>query len=70
MMFMPLGRGVRWLLVSAVGVNLDEKLSRPVATQMLTFLFTDIDGSTAMLRRLRDAYDRVVADSQRLIRHA
>lgn len=34
---------------------------------MLTFLFTDIDGSTAMLRRLGYAYDGVLADYHRLI---
>ena len=32
-----------------------------MATQTLTFLFTDIEGSTAMLLRLGDAYAQVLA---------
>ena len=39
-----------------------------MATQTLTFLFTDIEGSTAMLQRLGDAYAGVLADHHRLIR--
>jgi predicted ATPase/class 3 adenylate cyclase/DNA-binding CsgD family transcriptional regulator len=39
-----------------------------VATQTHTFLFTDIEGSTAMLQRLGDAYAGVLADHHRLIR--
>ena len=42
----------------------------PVATQTLTFLFTDIEGSTAMLRRIGDGYAQVLADHHRLIRDA
>ena len=39
----------------------------PVET--LTFLFTDIEGSTALLRRLgEDAYAQVLADHHSLIR--
>ncbi len=41
-----------------------------MAAQTLTFLFTDIEGSTAMLQRLRDAYAQVLADHHRLIRDA
>ena len=41
-----------------------------LATQTLTFLFTDIEGSTAMLQRLGDAYAQVLADHHRLIRAA
>jgi class 3 adenylate cyclase len=41
-----------------------------VATQTLTFLFTDIEGSTAMVRRLGDAWPAVLADHHRLIRAA
>ena len=37
---------------------------------MFTFLFTDVEGSTAMLRRLGDAYAGVLADHHRLIRAA
>jgi predicted ATPase/class 3 adenylate cyclase len=41
-----------------------------VAAQTLTFLFTDIEGSTAMLKRLGDGYAQVLADHHRLIRGA
>jgi hypothetical protein len=36
-----------------------------VATQTLTFLFTDIEDSTAMAQRLGDAWARVLADHHR-----
>jgi predicted ATPase/class 3 adenylate cyclase/DNA-binding CsgD family transcriptional regulator len=39
-----------------------------VATKTHTFLFTDIEASTAMLQRLGDAYAGVLADHHRLIR--
>ena len=39
-----------------------------MATQTLTFLFTDIEGSTAMLRRLGETYAEVLADHRRIIR--
>src|SRR6516162_10293927 len=39
-----------------------------VATQTLTFLFTDIEGSAAVVQRLGDAYAGVVADHHRLVR--
>ena len=38
--------------------------------QTLTFLFTDIEGSTAMLLRLGDAYAQVLADHHQLVRAA
>ena len=41
-----------------------------MATQTLTFLFTDIEGSTAMVQRLGDAWAGVLADHHRLIRAA
>jgi len=41
-----------------------------VATQTLTFLFTDIEASTAMVQRLGDAWAGVLADHHRLIREA
>jgi predicted ATPase/class 3 adenylate cyclase len=42
-----------------------------VSVETLTFLFTDIEGSTALLRRLGDNdYGRVLADHQALIRAA
>ena len=39
-------------------------------TGTVTFLFTDVEGSTALLRRLRDRYADVLADHQRLLREA
>jgi hypothetical protein len=39
-------------------------------SRTLSFLFTDIEGSTAMLRRLGGAYAGVLADHRRLIREA
>jgi predicted ATPase/class 3 adenylate cyclase len=44
------------------------KALRPLATQTLTFLFTDIEGSTAMLRRLGDTYTEVLTAHHGLIR--
>jgi predicted ATPase/class 3 adenylate cyclase len=41
-----------------------------VATQTFTFLFTDIEGSTAMAARLGDARAGVLADHHRLVRAA
>ena len=39
-----------------------------LATQTLTFLFTDVEGSTALLMRLGDRYAEVLADHHQLIR--
>ncbi|MGO8960929.1 MAG: adenylate/guanylate cyclase domain-containing protein [Streptosporangiaceae bacterium] len=39
-----------------------------LAAQTLTFLFTDIEGSTSMVQRLRDAYADVLADHHRIVR--
>jgi YVTN family beta-propeller protein len=36
----------------------------------VTFLFTDIEGSTSMLKRLRDAYGEVLAEHERILRAA
>jgi YVTN family beta-propeller protein len=36
----------------------------------VTFLFTDIEGSTRLVRQLRDRYPAVLADHQRLLREA
>jgi predicted ATPase/class 3 adenylate cyclase len=59
------GSGVayRW----GVSRNPDESL-RPLATQTFTFLFTDIEGSTAMLRRLGETYTEVLTAHHELIR--
>src|ERR687885_2447582 len=47
--------------------------SRPMAdlpTGTVTLLFTDIEGSTQLLRRLGDAYPGVLGEHQRLLREA
>jgi class 3 adenylate cyclase len=40
----------------------------PVGT--VTFLFTDIEGSTQLLKQLRDGYGDVLAEHHRLLREA
>jgi predicted ATPase/class 3 adenylate cyclase len=55
-------------LVSAVVIG---RAFYAVPVETLTFLFTDIEGSTGLLRRLGDgAYARVLADHHALIRSA
>jgi DNA-binding NarL/FixJ family response regulator/class 3 adenylate cyclase len=39
-------------------------------TETLTFLFSDIEGSTALVRKLRDSYGTVFEDHNRLLRDA
>jgi hypothetical protein len=39
-------------------------------TGTVTFLFTDIEGSTALLKRFGERYGAVLADHQRIIRNA
>jgi DNA-binding NarL/FixJ family response regulator/class 3 adenylate cyclase len=39
-------------------------------TGTVTFLFSDVEGSTELLRRLRDGYADVMADHERLLRSA
>ena len=39
-------------------------------TTTLTFLFSDVEGSTALLRQLRDGYTAVMGDHERLLREA
>jgi DNA-binding NarL/FixJ family response regulator/class 3 adenylate cyclase len=46
-------------------VNPDES-----ATTTLTFLFSDVEGSTALLRQLRAGYTAVMGDHERLLRSA
>jgi DNA-binding NarL/FixJ family response regulator/class 3 adenylate cyclase len=46
-------------------VNLDE-----TGTTTLTFLFSDVEGSTALLRSLREGYTAVMGDHERLLRAA
>src|SRR5919109_5166205 len=36
----------------------------------VTFLFTDIEGSTSLVKELREGYVEVLADHQRLLRQA
>ena len=42
----------------------------PLPTGAVTFLFTDIEGSTRLVKQLRDRYADVLADHQRLLRDA
>ena len=39
-------------------------------TSTLTFLFSDVEGSTALLRKLRDGYGAVMSSHERLLRAA
>jgi class 3 adenylate cyclase len=36
----------------------------------ITFLFTDIEGSTQLLKQLRERYAEVLSEHQRLLRRA
>jgi class 3 adenylate cyclase len=48
-----------------------ERSLTPLSTVTLTFLFTDIEGSTALVRHLgEDSYARVLADHLGIIRSA
>ena len=42
--------------------------ARTLPTGTVTFLFTDIEDSTGLVRRLGDGYDRLLADVRRLLR--
>jgi class 3 adenylate cyclase len=56
-------------LLEAVGDALNRGgLQMPRGT--LTFMFTDIEGSTQLLRRLRDRYPGLISDHQRIVRAA
>ena len=48
----------------------DSPAARILPSGTVTFLFTDIEGSTALLQRLGDEYATVLADHHRLLRHA
>jgi class 3 adenylate cyclase len=43
---------------------------RDLPTGTLTFVFSDVEGSTMLLRQLRDRYGAVLAEHQRLLRDA
>ena len=45
-------------------------MSNGLPSGTVTFLFTDIEGSTRLLRRLGDAYETVLSRHQRLLREA
>src|SRR5919204_757066 len=40
------------------------------ATGTVTFLFSDVEGSTALLRKLRDGYGTVIGEHEQLLRAA
>ncbi|MDQ2941879.1 MAG: tetratricopeptide repeat protein [Chloroflexota bacterium] len=48
----------------------DSPPARTLPSGTVTFLFTDIEGSTALLQRLGDEYAILLADHHRLLRHA
>ena len=48
----------------------DSPRARTLPTGTVTFLFTDIEGSTALLQQLGDEYATILADHHRLLRHA
>ncbi len=48
----------------------DSSPRRTLPTGTVTFMFTDIEGSTALLQRMGDAYATVLADHHRLLRQA
>ena len=52
----------------ASGVSLPGMAELP--TGAVTFLFTDIEGSTRLVKQLRGRYDEVLAEHQRLLRAA
>ena len=45
-------------------------MARELPTGTVTFLFTDIEGSTRLVNRLRDGYARVMSEHQKLLRAA
>src|SRR5262245_20788737 len=47
----------------------DLHVSEP-ASATATFLFTDIEGSTALLKQLREQYAEMLADHHRILREA
>src|SRR5262249_3588804 len=62
----------RWVLGSLAGAD-----NRPWSRRMsglpsgaVTFLFTDIEGSTRLVKALRDRYPQVLAEHRRLVRAA
>jgi class 3 adenylate cyclase len=59
----------RVALVASPLVSDHVRIAEP-ATDSVTFLFTDIEGSTRLLDRLGDEYGDVLAEHQRLLRQA
>ena len=51
------------------GVTLTRGMAE-IPTGAVTFLFTDIEGSTRLVKQLRDRYGAVLVDHQRLLRAA
>ena len=61
-------RQAPWLGALTVEPVEQSSVRAPVGEVPLTFLFTDIEGSTELAARLRDAYGGVLADHHRIIR--
>ena len=45
-------------------------MTAQLPTGTVTFLFSDVEGSTELLRKLRDGYAEVMADHERLLNDA
>jgi serine/threonine-protein kinase len=66
-------REERYVSATALMDAVAEALGRratPIESGIVTFLFTDIEGSTRLLRHLRDRYPELVAEQQRVLRDA
>ena len=48
--------------------KLSDDATRELPEGTVTFLFTDIEGSTKLLRQLGDEYANVLADQRRILR--
>jgi YVTN family beta-propeller protein len=55
--------------MAVVGVTLSRRMT-DLPSGAITFLFTDIEGSTRLLKQLRERYAEVLAEHQRLLRGA
>jgi hypothetical protein len=66
------GGGRRWVLGLSAGADnwLWSRRMSGLPAGAVTFLFTDIEGSTRLVKALRDRYPQVLAEHRRLVRVA
>ena len=57
------------IVVGVTGKGTSRVDSVPMPTGAVTFLFSDIEGSTALLRRLGDAYAQALSDHRSILRN-